>query len=275
MAHKGKLGSGALAPPFSEAKAITSDKFCKIYSKKEIVKTLDSSKTLFSYEFNEHYHSTKDGAFSESLYKHIIPAFKYQQHKKTLRILDICYGLGYNTLATLFYIEKNSLDIRVEIISPEFDLELINSLKDFDYPKEFDKFKNIIISLSETQKYQDDRYKIEILIGDARDSIPKLKKKFDIVYQDAFSPQNNPTLWTKEYFRDIKNIIKDDGVVTTYSISLATRLALYKNGFNLFLYKDKHIRSSTIASPKLLNDIELVDMPHKIKINPNAKSLRD
>ena len=243
--------------------------------KQELISTEDNSNTLFSYEFNEYYHSTKDGAFSESLYKHIIPAFRYKKAQKTIRILDICFGLGYNTLATLFYIEKSNLDIKVEIISPEFDLELIKSLRNFDYPKEFDRFKDIIISLSETQKYQDDRYKIEILIGDARESIPKLKDKFDIVYQDAFSPQNNPNLWTQEYFKEIKNLILDDGVLTTYSISLATRLALYENNFHIFLYKDKHIRSSTVASLTLLDDIEVVDMPHKIKINPKAKSLRD
>jgi len=243
--------------------------------KKEIVTTGDSSDTLYSHEFNEHYHSTKDGALVESLHKHIIPAFKYSSHKKHLKILDICFGLGYNTLATLYYIEQNNLDVSVEIYSPEFDLELIRSLQNFKYPKEFDNLKEIITTLSNELEYASDTINIKIVPDDARESIPTLTQKFDIIYQDAFSPQSNPLLWTQEYFGDIQKIMARDGIVTTYSIALATRLALHANGFKLYLYQDQKIRSSTIASLQKIEGIEEVDMAHKIAINPNAKPLRD
>ncbi|MEA2029219.1 MAG: MnmC family methyltransferase [Campylobacterota bacterium] len=242
---------------------------------KETVTTGDSSDTLYSYEFNEHYHSTKDGALAESLNKHVIPAFKYNHHKKHLKILDICFGLGYNTLATLYYIQKNSLDLSIEIYSPEFDLELIHSLKNFKYPKEFDSLKEIITTLSNKLEYSSDTIRIKIVLGDARVSIPKLSQKFDIIYQDAFSPQSNPLLWTQEYFGDIQKIMVRDGILTTYSIALASRLALYANGFKLYLYQDQKIRSSTIASLQNIKGLEEVDMAHKIAINPNAKPLRD
>jgi len=237
------------------------------------VTTLDGSNTLYSYKFNEHYHSTKDGALVETINKYVIPSLHYQSHKKHIRILDICFGLGYNTLATIYYIQKQNLDVTVEIYSPEFDERLIQSLESFKYPKEFDKIEHIIKSLSRDYRYSDDKIKIEILIGDARESIPKLKNRFDIIYQDAFSPQNNPLLWTLEHFRDIRNIIADDGVVTTYSTAISTRIALYENGFNIFLYnKAPKTRASTIASLLMLDDIEWVNMPHKIEINnPIAK----
>jgi len=239
------------------------------------VTTLDGSDTLFSYKFNEHYHSTKDGALVESLNKYVIPSIYYQSYKKHIKILDICFGLGYNTLATIHYIQREKLDIKLEIYSPEFDIKLINSLKDFNYPKEFDNLKHIIDSLSRNYEYIDDNIKIKILIGDARVSIPKFKIKFDIIYQDAFSPQNNPLLWTFEHFSDIRDIIADDGVLTTYSTASSTRIALYNNGFNLFLYdKAPKTRASTIASLKMLDNIKWVNMPHKIEIN-NPKPIRD
>lgn len=242
---------------------------------KEIVTTGDSSDTLYSHEFNEHYHSTKDGALNESLHKHIIPAFRFNAHKKHLRILDICFGIGYNTLTTLYYIKQNHLDISVEIYSPEFDLELIRSLKNFHYPKEFDSLKEIITSLSNRLEYQDENISITILLGDAREYIPKLEEKFDIVYQDAFSPKTNPLLWTQEYFSDIAKIMTKDGILTTYSIALATRLALHGNGFKIYLYQDENIRNSTIASLSEVEGLVRVDMAHKIKTNPNANALRD
>jgi len=52
--------------------------------------------------------------------------------------------LGYNTLSTLYYIKKNGLNIKVNIISPEFDGELIKFLKSFEYPEEFREFRDII-----------------------------------------------------------------------------------------------------------------------------------
>ncbi len=239
------------------------------------VTTLDGSDTLFSYRFNEHYHSTKDGALVESLNKYVIPSIYYQSDKKSLKILDICFGLGYNTLATIYYIQKEKLNINLEIYSPEFDINLIQSLSSFNYPKEFDNLKNIINLLSQNYEYIDNNIKIKILVGDARVSIPKLNIKFDIIYQDAFSPQNNPLLWTFEHFRDIKDIIADDGVLTTYSTASSTRIALYNNGFNIFLYnKAPKTRTSTIASLQMLDNIEWVNMPHKIEVN-NPKPIRD
>ncbi|MBN2825900.1 MAG: hypothetical protein JXQ76_11285 [Campylobacterales bacterium] len=242
---------------------------------KELVATGDSSCTLYSHEFKEHYHSTKDGALRESLYKHITPAFRLNAHKKHLRILDVCFGLGYNTLTTLYYIQKHQLDVSVEIVSPEFDVELIGSLKDFNYPKAFDDFKHIILALSNDFEYRSDTISITILRGDARLSIPKLTQKFDIVYQDAFSPKTNPLLWSREYFADIAKLIANDGILTTYSIAIATRLALFENGFHIYLYEDERVRNATIASLSQLKGIKPVDMAHKIATNPHAKAISD
>jgi tRNA U34 5-methylaminomethyl-2-thiouridine-forming methyltransferase MnmC len=113
-------------------------------------------------------------------------------------------------------------------------------------------------------------------LGDAREYVRSFApQKFDIVYQDAFSPASNPKLWTKEYFGDIKECIKNDGVLTTYSIALATRLALYENGFNIYINSGEGFRDATVASLYELNEFLEVDMKHKISCNPDAKSLRD
>ncbi|MFT7004398.1 MAG: tRNA U34 5-methylaminomethyl-2-thiouridine-forming methyltransferase MnmC [Sulfurimonas sp.] len=241
----------------------------------EIVLSEDGSFTAYSKEYDEHYHSTKDGALKESLLKHVLPAFKIKQVQQEINILDICYGLGFNTLATLYYYRKNNLTSKLNIYSPELDATLLASLKDFTYPKEFDEFRHIILQLSESGVYEDDDFYIEVFSGDARKYIKRFEKKFDIVYQDAFSPSTNPMLWTLEYFADIKSAMKIDGVLTTYSIALAIRLALYKNGFNIYIHSAHGIRQSTLASEALLEKFTLVDMQHKISCNPDAKPLRD
>lgn len=234
----------------------------------------DGSYTAYSKEYDEHYHSTRDGALFESMQKHVIPAFSVIQ-KDEVNILDICYGLGFNTLATLLYVEENFPEKKINIYSPELDGDLIKSLIHFTYPKEFEKYTEIIIALSEDGVYENDKLYIELFVGDAREYIKRFTNKFDIVYQDAFSPSTNPILWTKEYFSDIKNAMQDEGVLTTYSIALKIRLALHQNGFNLYLNEGAEYRVATVASCQKLENYTKVDMEHKIFCNPKVEPLLD
>ena len=236
----------------------------------------DGSYTAYSKEYGEHYHSTKDGALYESLVKHVEPAFKVKGVQDEINILDICFGLGFNSLAAIYYHKKNALTSKLNIFSPELDASLVKSLLNFSYPKEFDDLLHIVTNLVKNGVYDEENLHVELFLGDAREYLKKFpKEKFDIVYQDAFSPSANPALWTKEYFSDIKNIIKENGILTTYSIALPTRLALYENGFHLYINQGEGFRDATIASLSPLNGFVGVDMEHKIKCNPNALSLRD
>jgi len=234
----------------------------------------DGSYTAYSKEYEEHYHSTKDGALKESLQKHVIPAFELVQ-KDEVNILDICYGLGFNTLATLLYYAQNRPQTQLNIYSPELDFDLVKSLKDFNYPEEFTAFRDVINALSDSGKYKKANVYIELFVGDAREYVKRFENKFDIVYQDAFSPASNPILWTKEYFSDIVKAMRKEGIITTYSIALKTRLALYENGCNIYLNCGEDYRDATVASLSELSVLELVNMQHKISCNPDVKPLSD
>jgi tRNA U34 5-methylaminomethyl-2-thiouridine-forming methyltransferase MnmC len=238
------------------------------------VKSSDGTNTAYSSEYKEHYHSTKDGALNESLNKHVIPALLHVKDKEEIYILDICFGLGFNTLATLYYMKKNGIKKRVNIFSPELDGDLVCSLKDFDYPDEFKEFLPVIKSISASGEYVYENLHVKVVIGDAREYLLTCKERFDIVYQDAFSPLVNPILWTKEYFADISRVIRDDGILTTYSMAFKTRLALYENGFNIYINSGEGFRDSTLASKSDIN-VTKVDMEHKISCNSEIKSLCD
>lgn len=240
-----------------------------------LITTNDGSNTLFSTKYNQHFHDVKTGAIKESLVKHVIPAFDFHKKAKMLKILDICYGLGYNTLSTIYYLRKNHLDIKLEIYSPELDLELIKSLENFAYPKEFDDLKNIIKALSTTLKYEDDKLKIGLFIGDAREYIKNLKD-IDIVYQDAFSSEVNKELWSVEYFKDIYNCCSQNAIVTTYSIATNVRLSLFEAGFEIYEINPSGKRKQSIALKKK-QDVEAkyIDMNLKKQRNKEAKAIYD
>ena len=244
-------------------------------SKKKKVLCEDGSYTLYSVEFDEPYHSTKDGALHESLQKYVIPTLGIKKNRQKLVILDICFGLGYNTFATLYYILREKIATKIHIISPEFDEGLVRSLDSFDYPPEFAPIKTIIQSVARDLYYEDAQFKIEILIGDARECVPNIESKIDIIYQDAFSPAHNPLLWTREWFADIRTISQSDAVLATYSTAAAVRLGLYENGFYIFVHRAEMMRYSTVASLERLEGFETIDMELKKIRNSTAKSLLD
>jgi len=240
-----------------------------------LIPTQDNSYTLYSKEYDEYYHSSYDGALSESLYKHVIPAFAYHKEKQSIKILDICYGLGYNTLATIYYNKINKIDKKLQIISPELDEELVKQLVDFEYPKEFESLKNIVSKLSSDYEYHDSNIDIKIVIGDAREYLKDAKESFDILYQDAFSPSVNPSLWTKEYFADIVKNLHDKSIITTYSTSTNVRLSMYENGINIYQNRLNNLRDGTIGLMSKSDNYEMVDMELKKTRNTEAKALID
>jgi tRNA U34 5-methylaminomethyl-2-thiouridine-forming methyltransferase MnmC len=236
--------------------------------------TKDGSNTLYSTKYNQYFHDIDTGAIKESLTKHVIPAFNFHEEAKKLKILDICFGLGYNTFSTIYYCLKENLNIKIEIISPEFDEELIKSLDSFKYPKEFDTISHIIKAIAQKQYYKDQNIEISIILGDARAAIKNIKD-CDIVYQDAFSSEVNKELWTYEYFKDIFSLCNDNAILTSYSVATPIRLSMYEAGF--FIYEIKPVKKKqTLAFKQKQNiDAKYIDMELKKQRNKEAKAIYD
>lgn len=72
--------------------------------------TNDGSVGLFSPDADDIYHSTY-GAFTEAYEKFILPANlkKYFEKNNKIKILDICFGIGYNTKSFLNFYKENFL----------------------------------------------------------------------------------------------------------------------------------------------------------------------
>ena len=241
-----------------------------------VVTTKDGSNTLFSELYNQHYHNPDDGAINEALSKHIIPAFTFHKEKKELNILDICFGIGYNTFSTIYYCIQNNLDVKLNFYSPELDGNLIKSLENFEFPKEFEDIEHIINSIAKTSKYEDEKIKIEVFVGNARDYIKSLKENsFDIVYQDAFSSDVNFELWTKEYFDDIYKLCKEDCIMSSYAIATPIRLSMYEANFLIYEHRPVK-RKITLATKKEQNLLgKFIDMELKKQRNTKALALYD
>ena len=129
------------------------------------VKTADGSVGLYENNVKDIFHSSS-GAYKEALEKFVIPAQLERFKNNTCKVLDICYGIGYNTKALLKYSLKNNLNIKFQIDALEINKELIeispfiknykNEILDF----EIDKF--ILMSFLKDNKI--DFHKLKTII---------------------------------------------------------------------------------------------------------------
>ena len=89
--------------------------------------TEDGSIGLYSYADKDVYHS-KFGALTEAWEKFVIPAEKTLNNNA--KILDICYGIGYNTKALMsFIINKNINNIKKKKIFKKIKKKKIKKKK--------------------------------------------------------------------------------------------------------------------------------------------------
>ena len=204
---------------------------------KEVL-TKDGSFTLRSLIFQENFHSL-EGALKETEIKFINPSDLKRFNDKSLNVLDICFGLGYNS-ASLFnnLIRQNSFInwYALEIDKKPLKYSLGNkSFQKLWHPKVLKIFRE----LSKNSKYKDQSFVCDILWGDAREKIKNIPAniKFDLIYLDGFSPQKCPQVWSVEFLSKVTQKLNPQGYLITYSCSAAIRRTLKDFGLNIFNIK--------------------------------------
>lgn len=201
--------------------------------------TEDGSKTFYSSTFNETFHS-KYGAKQESEITYIkgCNVSKQLTDKKHLKIIDICYGLGYNTASLLeTFINHKNYHFSLEVIALELDINVpqqaINNNLLSLWSEDIQECLHI---LALEKKIEQNNLKIELLLGDAREKIKILLErqfKADAIFFDPFSPPKCPQLWTVDFFHLVAQCLADDGILATYSCSAAVRNAMQLVGLKI------------------------------------------
>lgn len=199
--------------------------------------TEDGSKTFFSEEFGEMFHS-RYGAKQEAEKKFVEPTeLRHKALKPSLRLLDICYGLGYNTAAAMEAIWQVNPNCCIEWIGLELDtrvarLAIAHHLLDTWHPS----IREILSQLASSHQIKTSRLQAQLLIGDARITIQQVYQSgfiADAIFLDPFSPPNCPQLWTVEFLGLVAKCLKRDGKLATYSCSAAVRTALNAAGLHI------------------------------------------
>ncbi len=200
--------------------------------------TADGSRTFYSAEFGETFH-TKYGAKAEAEITYIQGCRLCEKLKQQdqLKILDVCYGLGYNTAAALDCILNINPQCQVEIIALELDetvprQALEHNLLDHWQPK----IVELLTQLLNSRQVNTPQLKLSLWIDDARQSLIKLVPEnfqADAIFLDPFSPPKCPQLWTVEFLSLLSQCLHRDGIIATYSCSGAVRTAFQEAGLTI------------------------------------------
>ena len=204
------------------------------------VLTKDGTYSLRSLAFDENFHSL-EGALEETKIKFINPSDLKRFKGKSLNVLDICFGLGYNS--SLLFSELIKQKSFLNWYALEIDKKPLDySLENKSFQKLWDpKIIKILKSLSHNCQYKDQFIKCDILWGDARTKIDDIPSniKFDLIYLDGFSPQKCPQLWSFEFLTKVTQKLNPNGYLITYSSAAAIRKTLRNLGLNIFNIKPK------------------------------------
>jgi hypothetical protein len=73
---------------------------------------------------------------------------------------------------------------------------------------------------------------ITVYIEDARQTVQKLKdSSYDAIFLDPFSQNMAPELFSLDFFKEFRRIIKDDGIIATYTSSAPVRAGFIEADF--------------------------------------------
>ena len=206
----------------------------------KILKTEDNTETVWSEYFDEACHNLS-GAYEETLFNYIngcnIPVFF--RLNKNFTVLDVGFGVGLGLKAL---IDQYDREINFKAQLCYYSIELDESLLSWSLTKTL-PFLNLerkeLNFPNEKLIFYYGKYKnseITIYVGDGRMTLPlasshNLILPIDAIFQDAFSPKKNPTLWSVEWFSFLKSISSQEVKLSTYSSSTSIRKSLNHAGW--------------------------------------------
>lgn len=208
----------------------------------EARRTGDGSLSLWSEDFGEAFHCGR-GALAEARAKFVAPAqLERFAPGSTLRVVDVCVGLGYNSAALLeaaadrglavrwWGLELDPRPLQLALADPGFrslwrpgTVALLEQLRD----------RGAWSGPAAGAAGSGGRW----WLGDARQQLAAVlaeaRGQCDLVLHDAFSPGHCPQLWSVEFLAALAALLRPDGRLLTYCAAAAVRRGLQLAGLEL------------------------------------------
>jgi hypothetical protein len=211
--------------------------------------TDDGTVTLFHPDLEQSFHSIEGAKFEAHELYVKRSGFVEKVKSSPTRVLDVGLGLSYNASASIAAWLETEDPKSVWIDSLEIDSELVECYGKQEIPWTKGWASNWLTGIQSLQTSRLNEkgpaltcsllhplskatliWQVYLCDGSTLD-FSHLGGAYDFVWQDPFSPDKNPELWSKEWFTKIKNVMNDDGVLVTYSVARLVKENLSSAGW--------------------------------------------
>lgn len=181
----------------------------------------DGSISFWDEKYKNHYHP-KAGATKQARELFCVSSsLKERLSKTSIKLLDIGFGMGYNTLEALKVPRKFSLHVKALDQNLEIIKQSAQTLE-----------KQELYTLYKKRYFEQRDATVELLIGDIRHTLKDLaQEEFDVIFLDPFLHTQNTTMITQDVLQLITRTLKKNGVLVASTNSQAVRVALGALGY--------------------------------------------
>lgn len=217
----------------------------------QLIETDDGSRTLYSIDDQETFHS-ESGAAAESSLVFVdnsqlteLPARHLDQN--TFRVLEIGFGTGLNFFLTcdrwlnseftsatgLEYVAVESRILPPALIAGLDYQHLI------EHPALLNDWLNWYsggfgeASIKFSRPWTFNNVSLDLQPIDAAGWDYQVSSKFDAIFLDAFSPATNPALWSEEFLSRLYGVLGTNRRLVTYCVKSSIQASLRNLGFEV------------------------------------------
>jgi tRNA U34 5-methylaminomethyl-2-thiouridine-forming methyltransferase MnmC len=226
-------------------------------TEKFIQLTEDGSHTIAIPSMNVTYHS-RHGAVQESMHVYIETGLLYYSSGNnilpgnTINILEIGFGTGLNAVLSLQQALKLNKKITYQTTEP-FPLSTQEILKlnykTFIPPAITAYFYAMHACAWEVQVDLHPLFSFQKTKTTAEQF--KSTQHFNIIYFDAFDPVAQPALWTESVFKNMFELLHNNGILVTYCSKGSVQRAMKAAGFHIEKLKGPPGKREIIRAKKL------------------------
>ena len=209
-----------------------------------LVETDDGSLTIRHSGHGQDFHST-EGAMYEARELYVVASGYLDalgMDGETLHILDVGMGLAYNAAASVAAWLESDGKRSVSMVSLEIDPRLASVVAGggapwfkgwgdawLAGPRAFGEGFTARLQHPKSAAVCD----WVILVGDGTKTLKSVNQtRFDFVWQDPFTPELNPGMWSSEWFSLVRRVVSEGAVLMTYSVSRVVKDALESGGWS-------------------------------------------
>jgi tRNA U34 5-methylaminomethyl-2-thiouridine-forming methyltransferase MnmC len=232
--------------------------FC--FMQRDLILTKDGSHTIAvtGMPGSVTYHSIH-GAIQESMHVFIeagLNSVRPLEATRGLNIFEIGFGTGLNALLTYIEAEKTKQIIHYAAVDL-YPLEE-NEITTLNYCKQLERqdLFHIFLQMHSCEWERDTQLSETFYLHKTKQDLQDYKNSgfYDLIYFDAFAPNIQPELWTKNIFEKIYSILNTNGILVTYCSKGDVRRNMMAAGFIVEKMEGPPGKREMIRARKMITD---------------------